>query len=826
MPTTDSHDNGHLDSILESSDSVVIVLDASMKVLRISRGARRTLGYSDEEIEGKSILSIVPEDRRDWMSAISKRVREDGIVNDVFVHWKTKDGRRLVSKSTIKSVVNYQRDFVGMIISEDASMAQQGDGAITPEQAIDMIHASEIALVVTDLSGNIVSFSSGAEKLSGFTSSQVVGSTIGRLFFDRQVVADITTKALRDGKVEDKEAQIITPTDELIDISVSTSVRRNTSGAAIGFSFVMFNIAKRKYLENELELRAEKLYLANELATRIRAGKSLNEIYSVALEGLSKITDFNTMTLLSTTSTDEGLKITSVEGAHPKWLDEGSTLPVSKGPFGDAMKEGKPVIYTASDIKGALGDNAVEGMSFEKAVVVPLYAGERHIGMLNFISSSPAAFDLKSLDSIVSVADHIALAVESMRLLTALIENINIQTILMETGTAVRSEMDLDKAYPLAVGNTQEIVPRDHAALYILEANKLRMVAYDGGSNEGFPEFISKNDEGLVASVFFGGGKAFQRDISRSESASRREKEEYSSVMMSKLVGRIGPMGLVYLARDKGKSPFTPYEFELLSLFCNHLAPSLENAKLFAITRESEERARKALESEKRTYEALQFMIDMLTHDSLNQIQGIQGYLELIGQSDVPSEVQSYLDKAMRQVKAGSYLISGTALAFQNIQADKRVRRPSEIVTAMKDAMHRFSTVFSNVELRSRMPSLESDDVDVDMLLSELLFHIIRLMHKASATAGIEIAFSEREQAPNVTIEFRVEAGRRSGEYLEALGMQEVSEDSSPWLLDPFIVRILSESYGAKISATEHKHAETNRTDIICTVGFSTASEK
>lgn len=326
MATIETHDDGHLDSILESSEAIVVVLDGGMRVLRLSKGARRALGYEDADVMGSPVMVLVPDDRKEWMSAISKRVREDGLVGDVFVHWKTKDGRRLISKSTLKSVVNYQRDVVGMIISEDISGGAAGEGIITPEQAMDMIHASEIAIVVTDLSGNIVSFSSGAEKLIGYTSAQVVGASIGRMFLEREVVGDITTKALRDGKVEDREALLLTPQEQRLETSVSVSVRRNPSGAAMGFSFVMFSIARRKELERELEIRAEKLRLVNELAARIQSGKSLKEIYTAAADGLARMTEFDLMTLVSTTHTDEGLKIT-VGGGKASQLALGGERP-------------------------------------------------------------------------------------------------------------------------------------------------------------------------------------------------------------------------------------------------------------------------------------------------------------------------------------------------------------------------------------------------------------------------------------------------------------------------------------------------------------------
>jgi PAS domain S-box-containing protein len=77
MPSVEIRDNDHLDSILESSEGIVIVVDSSLKISRLSKGARRILGYEDKELEGKTLLTIVPDDRREWMSAISKRVRED-----------------------------------------------------------------------------------------------------------------------------------------------------------------------------------------------------------------------------------------------------------------------------------------------------------------------------------------------------------------------------------------------------------------------------------------------------------------------------------------------------------------------------------------------------------------------------------------------------------------------------------------------------------------------------------------------------------------------------------------------------------------------------
>jgi len=130
--------------------------------------------------------------------------------------------------------------------------------------------------------------------------------------------------------------------------------------------------------------------------------------------------------------------------------------------------------------------------------------------------------------------------------------------------------------------------------------------------------------------------------------------------------------------------------------------------------------------------------------------------------------------------------------------------------------------VFSNVEVQSRIPPLETAESEVDLLLSELFFHVLRLMHKASGSPGIDIDISGDKDLPVAVIEFIAEAGSSSGRMLEGLREEEDQESGNPLRLDPFIVRILSETYGTKISVSEKKQAVGDKADIVCTLEFET----
>ncbi|MDH4123218.1 MAG: PAS domain S-box protein [Thermoplasmata archaeon] len=820
MAVGEVKDESQLESVLDSSENIVVILDGAGKIIRISRGVKTVLGYDESDLAGANIMTMVPIDRRDWMSAISKRAKEDGAVPDIFIHWKTKDGRRLITKSTMRSVVNYQHEVVGMIIAEEAAPSRETSWVMTPDQAMQLLHASEIAIVVTDLSGNIISFSSGAEKLTGLSATQVVGSSIGRVFLDRSAISNITTKGLRDGKVEDFPTVITTADDKRLEVSVSLSVRRNPSGAAVGFSFMMFDISKRMEMEHELELRAERLRLVNSIATKIRSGKSLNDIYLAAREGISKIVKFDSMTIMIISAPDDTPRISSFEGDHPDWFGIEKAISTSDGALGKALTEKRPVLYIPQELGESLKKD-IPPDQFAIGLAVPLFAGDRELGILNLTTSIEDAFGAMEMDLVTLIAGHIALAVEATRLFSALMENINIQTVLIETSTAVRSETNLENAYRTAASKAQELVSSTNVALYMLESGALTLVTCNFDIKDEFPAKLAKEDLSSASSYFFGNGKELITDVSGYEYASDLEKKNFISIAMTELVGRTGPMGLIYAARKKGETPFTPYEAELMNLFGNHLSPSLENAQLFEDTRKSEVMAREALESERRTQEALHFILDMFAHDSQNQIQGILGYLELIGRSDVPAEVQSYIEKAIRQVRAGSYLISGTAHVFRNIDMRKEKRSTNEIIRALEDALRRFSMVFSNVEIKSKMPALDEKESDVDVLLSELFFHLVRVMHRASAYPEIEIELSKADDDSKILIDFSIEKGSAGKNILKNLREEKQPEigQTSTMQLDPFLVRLLGEIYDARINTVDKEDSEGNP-ETVCTIEF------
>ena len=106
----------YLAAIVDSSDDAIIGKTLDGTIISWNRGAERLYGYTADEVIGRPISLLVPEDRPDEIPAILDRLRR----GERFDHYKTvrvrKDGRRLQISVTISPV----RDASGTIIGASA----------------------------------------------------------------------------------------------------------------------------------------------------------------------------------------------------------------------------------------------------------------------------------------------------------------------------------------------------------------------------------------------------------------------------------------------------------------------------------------------------------------------------------------------------------------------------------------------------------------------------------------------------------------------------------------------------------------------------------
>jgi PAS domain S-box-containing protein len=123
-----------------------------------------------------------------------------------------------------------------------------------------IVESSEDAIVSKDIAGIITTWNTGAERLFGYTSDEIVGKPVTFLIpSDRHPEErTILERISRGGRIENYETVRRRKDGSLIDVSLTISPLRNAEGKIVGASKIARDITRRKRAErHEKMLKAE-----------------------------------------------------------------------------------------------------------------------------------------------------------------------------------------------------------------------------------------------------------------------------------------------------------------------------------------------------------------------------------------------------------------------------------------------------------------------------------------------------------------------------------------------------------------------------------------
>lgn len=118
-----------------------------------------------------------------------------------------------------------------------------------------IVQSSDVGIIGQDLSGTILSWNKGAEKLLGYSADETKGKSIAITTpLDlRSELTEITEKIRRGEQIETYETMRLTKNGERVDVSVTVSPIRGDSGQIIGASSIIRDITDRKFAREELK---------------------------------------------------------------------------------------------------------------------------------------------------------------------------------------------------------------------------------------------------------------------------------------------------------------------------------------------------------------------------------------------------------------------------------------------------------------------------------------------------------------------------------------------------------------------------------------------
>jgi PAS domain S-box-containing protein len=248
--------------IVASAMDAIITVDSLQRIVVFNAAAVRIFRYSEADALGQPLERLIPARFRSAHSAYVRQFGETGTTNRAMGQlgalWAVRsDGEEFQIEASISQVeIAGQKMFT--VILRDVTERKQAEEI--RERLAAVVDSSDDAIISKTLDGTIAAWNRGAEKVFGYAASEAVGKPMLMLMpadrFDEQ--SDILARIRRGESVEHFETVRIRKDGTRIDVSVTISPIRDSSGAVVGASKIARDITERKLKEEALRESEER----------------------------------------------------------------------------------------------------------------------------------------------------------------------------------------------------------------------------------------------------------------------------------------------------------------------------------------------------------------------------------------------------------------------------------------------------------------------------------------------------------------------------------------------------------------------------------------
>jgi PAS domain S-box-containing protein/diguanylate cyclase (GGDEF)-like protein len=232
----------------------LLVFTPQGRVVAANANVCRMLGYARNEVIGLATPDIFPPSRIAHERAALGVIGSDAGAARAF-EFRRKD--ESLFSAEYRSLMLPDGNVLGLVRT-------RGGGAdVEASRLAAIVESSDDAIVGKDLNGIITSWNAGAEKIFGYREEEMLGTSIMRLIPPERQDEErqILEKMRRGERVEHFETVRKSKDQRLIDVSVTVSPIRDTSGKVVGASKIARDITQVKAREREMD-RLSRLYAA------------------------------------------------------------------------------------------------------------------------------------------------------------------------------------------------------------------------------------------------------------------------------------------------------------------------------------------------------------------------------------------------------------------------------------------------------------------------------------------------------------------------------------------------------------------------------------
>jgi PAS domain S-box-containing protein len=288
-------------AIIENAPAVIYAHDLEGRYLTVNRLWESLFHLSRVEVRGKTVFDIFPRDVAESLTAHRAEALATGAPVEREESIVLEDGPHLFL--TLKFPV---RDEAGAAvavcgISVDITGRKQAEQELrnTEERFRLLVEgAHDCAIMMLDPEGRIVSWNSGAERISGYAADEIVGRHISALYPNEAAAREQATAVLKRAEAEgaaEEEGLRLRKDGSLFRAAVVVTALRNPDGSLRGFARITRDVSRQHASTEALEaaVRERTRKLETESTERRRVEQALRhreEYYRYLIENALEIT--------------------------------------------------------------------------------------------------------------------------------------------------------------------------------------------------------------------------------------------------------------------------------------------------------------------------------------------------------------------------------------------------------------------------------------------------------------------------------------------------------------------------------------------------------
>ncbi|MGH2766548.1 MAG: ATP-binding protein [Actinomycetota bacterium] len=394
--------------------------------------------------------------------------------------------------------------------------------------------------------------------------------------------------------------------------------------------------------------------------------------------------------------------------------------------------------------------------------------------------------------------------IEERVLSTALANRVAELTAISQAGRAVASTLSLEDVLQLILRSAQDLLGATEGSVMLFDEEKtaLRIAASVGLSQKAARQSIPVG-EGVAGWVAeFREAMILRGDVSDPRFRRFVPKDRaVRSAMSSPLYARSEPVGVLNVSVSEGVREYTEHDLRALTVFAEHAAIAIANARLFERERQSSERLAE-VDAQRREFLAV------VTHDLKSPLTSIMGYIRLLkqlGENATVEQAREFNRVIEKQAERMLDMIEQLLMAT-SLEEGARIlsRERLELRAIVGEEVAAFAGVLGDRVIDMRipedLPAVYGDRSAIEHILANLLDNAVKYSPDGTA---IEV---DAEAAPE---EIRVSVTNRGRGIPEEVlptvferyrrGDGSASEGSVG--LGLFIVRSLTHGHGGRVWA-------------------------